>query len=92
MTGVAIATSISYMAVFFYRVIDTKKYIKMDIFNRRYLLIMVILIMQAITVYSENIFSYVLLVIFFLLGIILQRNTWYPLYVQFRNKVKHKRC
>ena len=54
------------MAVFFYRVIDTKKYIKMDIFNRRYLLIMVILIMQAITVYSENIFSYVLLVNIFL--------------------------
>ena len=92
LTGVAIATSVSYMAVFFYRVIDTKKYIKMDIFNKRYLLIMAILIMQAITVYSENIFSYILLGIFFLLGIILQHNTWYPLYVQFRNKVKHKRC
>lgn len=92
LTGVAIATGVSYVAVFFYRVIDTKKYIKMDIFNKRYMLIMAILIIQAITVYSENIFSYILLVIFFLLGIILQRDTWYPLYVQVRNKVKHKRC
>lgn len=92
LTGVAIATGVSYVAVFFYRAIDTKKYIKMDIFNKRYMLIMMILIIQAITVYSENIFSYILLVIFFLLGIILQRDTWYPLYVQVRNKVKHKRC
>lgn len=91
LTGVAIATSISYMAVFFYRVIDTKKYIKMDIFNKRYLLITAILIMQAITVYSESIFSHIMLIIFFLLGIILQRDTWYPLYVQFKNKVKHRR-
>ena len=79
------------MAVFFYRVIDTKKYIKIDVFNKRYLLIMTILIIQAITIYSKNIFSNILLAILFLLGIVLQRDIWYPLYVQFINKVKHKR-
>lgn len=91
LTGVAIATSVSYMAVFFYRVIDTKKYIQMDIFNKQYLIIMVVLIMQAITVYSENKFSYVLLLLLFLLGIILQRETWYPLYVQLIGKVRYRR-
>lgn len=91
LTGVAIATSVSYMAVFFYRVIDTKKYIQMDIFNKQYLIIMVVLIMQAITVYSENKFSYALLLLLFLLGIILQRETWYPLYVQLIGKVRYRR-
>ena len=91
LTGVAIATGVSYMAVFFYRVIDTKKYIKMDIFNKKYLIIMSMLIMQAITVYSKNRFSYLLLMMFFLLGIVLQRETWYPLYVQFKSKLNHRR-
>ena len=90
-TGVAIATCASYIAVFFYRVIDTKKYIKMDVFNKRYLFIMAILFMQAVTVYSESIFSYILLVVFFLLGVILQYKTWLPLFVQLKNKIIHRR-
>lgn len=90
-TGVAIATCASYIAVFFYRVIDTKKYIKMDIFNKRYLFIMAILFMQAVTVYSESIFSYILLVVFFLLGVILQYKTWLPLFAQLKNKIIYRR-
>ena len=91
LTGVAIATSVSYIAVFFYRVKDTKKYVQMDVFNKRYLLIMIILFIQAMVVYSESNLSYMLLMMFFLLGIILQHETWYPLYAQFKSKVMHRK-
>lgn len=86
-TGVAIATCASYMAVFFYRVWDTKKYIRMDVFNKRYVLIMGILVLQAVIVYFENIVASILLVFLFTVGVILQYKTWYPFVVQIKDKV-----
>ena len=91
LTGVAIATSASYLAVFLYRVKDTKKYIKINVFDKRYITILVLLLIQSSLVYMENIVSNILLVVLFILAVWVQRDTWCPLCSQFINKIKRKK-
>ena len=69
--GAALATCLSYIAVFVYRIIDTRKYIKINIINYRYIISFIMMILAAMTIYIEGFTSYILIIIELLFIIIL---------------------
>lgn len=59
--GAAIATSLSYIVVFLYRYIDTKKNLKVNIFETKYLFLYLLLFVTNSTCYLRNELFYTLL-------------------------------
>lgn len=88
--GVALATSISYIVVFIYRMIDTKKYVKVDVFNKQYIAVFMTLILQVIFIYMDSMIGQAILIILFVIGVALQRTVWMPLVKTIFDKLLHK--
>lgn len=59
--GAALATGVSYLSVYIYRSIDTKKYFSVSVFAKRNIAIYIAVIGGAFAVYIENIYCYVVL-------------------------------
>lgn len=53
-SGAALATCISYITTFIYRYIDTRKYIKIDVFKTKYVLQMSIIVLISFTLFIDN--------------------------------------
>lgn len=83
--GAAIATCISYIVVFIYRAIDTRKYLKLKLFDRNIVLGFVILIVSAGLVYA-NVIGQIILCVNFLIIILIYKET----IVLFLNKLLKK--
>lgn len=74
-SGAALSTCISYMAVFVYRVIDTRKYLKMNVFRVKHIIAYIMLIVLAITMFIDNFVGQILLVVEFFVVLTLFRNS-----------------
>ena len=74
--GAAVATCISYILVYIYRVIDTRKYIVLKVFRARHLLGYLLLVVGCGTMFWDNGIGQFLLVVEFLLAFILFANPW----------------
>lgn len=72
--GAAIATCISYIAVFFYRIFDTKKYISINYLNKNYILGIIILLLMSLSVFIEKTFGIIILILEFLLMLFISRK------------------
>ena len=88
--GVAFATCISYIVVFLYRMVDTRKYVHVYVFDKKYLAVFGILFLQIIVIYLNNIISQSVLVSLFLIGVVLQYKVWLPVLKQITSKVLKK--
>ena len=72
--GAAVATLFSYIMVFIYRLVDTKKYLKIHI-TFIYYINLLIIVLCSIFVYLKSNVSYVLNLILLFIYIILNRKT-----------------
>ena len=72
-SGAACSTCFSYIVVFIYRVIDTRKYIKI---NKKHMIAYVILILSAFFMFIDGILSEVLLFIGVIAEIIIFNDVW----------------
>ncbi len=86
--GAALATGISYAAVYLYRAIDTKKYFTVLIFSRRNLAIYFIVIVGAFIVYIDNFFCYIILSVFIILTIFSFRSEFKKLLTGICTKIR----
>lgn len=75
-TGAAIATCISYIIVYIYRVNDTKKYLKLDIFRKRHIAGVILLVVMMLTTFWDSMGGQILLIIEFSLTFILFKDFW----------------
>ena len=64
--GAAIATALSYISVFIYRIFDTKKYVKVKIFTKEFIIGFLLLFIESLTVYLDSIIGQILLFIEFI--------------------------
>ena len=89
--GAAFATCVSYIVVFIYRVIDTKKYVYIHIFEKKYIISYFILLLAAISLYLDMYISFI--VGFLLLMIICSLYFSEVKYIlnMFLKKSKHKK-
>lgn len=72
--GAAIATCISYIVVFLYRVFDTRKYLKLKVFQKKHLFVYTFLIIMAFTMFIENWVGQFLLIMEFICVLIINRK------------------
>lgn len=69
-TGAAVATCISYIAVFVYRVLDTRKYLKLKVFKKKHVAGYILLVLAAMTLFVDNVYGQIMLIIEFVLSLI----------------------
>ena len=86
--GAAIATGASYIAVFVYRVIDTRKYIKINVCNKRHMAGFALLLFEVCAVQVQGLASFALLAIAFACTILLFAKQWKPLLSGIIRKVR----
>ena len=76
--GAAIATCISYILVFIFRLFHTKKYIKYNIKNKEFIVGSIILILSALLMFYDNWIGFALQTILLIITICLFWNIWCP--------------
>ena len=72
--GAALATCISYITVFLYRSIDTRKYLIIDMLKKEYIISVVLMFIMGVTVYLESARGQILLVCEFILIVLINRQ------------------
>ena len=75
-SGAALATMISYIAIFIYRLIDTKKYVQIDIMKMKYFIMIILLITSATLIFIETPLIIAVQIIIILICIIINKNIW----------------
>ena len=89
--GAALATCISYIAVFMFRVFHTRKYIKYDIWYKEFILGSLLMILSAILMFVDDIKGFLFQLLILVLGFAVFSKTWIPMLQFFLNKVRRKR-
>ena len=89
--GAALATCISYIAVFMFRVFHTRKYIKYDIWYKEFILGSLLMILSAILMFVDDIKGFLFQLLILVLGFAVFSKTWIPMLPFFLNKVRRKR-
>lgn len=84
--GAAFATCISYIAVFAFRLVHTKKYIKYNINNKEFIGGSVFLILSSVSLFLDNYFGVIIQSIILLLAVWLYAKTWIPIVRQIAKK------
>ncbi len=73
-SGAAIATCVSYIIVFIYRIVDTKRYIHIEVFKREYIKYYILIVLMAITMLFDTTVGNILLLLETILIVILLRK------------------
>ncbi len=86
--GAAIATCISYIIVYIYISIDTRKYLKIKIIDKIKITLLIILLISTIVVYIENNISYLINLVLFFMTLLFTRNIWINIIRNMIKKIK----
>ena len=76
--GAAIATCISYILVFVFRLFHTRKYIQYNIKNKEFLIGSVILILCAVLIFVDNFLGFMVQCVLLLVAAYLFFDIWKP--------------
>lgn len=88
--GAALATCISYIAVFIFRVFHTRKYIKYNILYKEFLLGSLLMFFSAVLMYIDGAVAFLLQFVILLSGFGVFSKTWISTLKIFLNKIKRK--
>lgn len=83
--GAAIATCTSYIGVFLYRLVDTRKYVPIKVNNKGFYVGVFLLVVSSIIIFLESGIKYIILALLFVLTLALYSPIWLPI---FRNIAK----
>ena len=89
--GAAFATCISYIAVFAFRLIHTKKYIKYNINNKEFIGGSVFLILSSVNLFLDNYFGVLIQSIILLLAVWLYAKTWISIAGKIAKKIARRK-
>lgn len=87
--GAAFATMISYISVFVYRIIDTRKYLKIKI-SINHILYIFLLLLSCSLVFIDNIISYIFITIIFILSLGISMKDIKELVYNIKESIKKK--
>ena len=77
--GAAISTCISYIFVFLFRLIHTRKYIKYNVKNMEFIFGSFILILSAGAIFINNIIGLIIQILLFIIAIFALKSSWGPI-------------
>lgn len=89
-TGAAVATGFSYFTVFCYRVYNTRKYLKINVFKRKHIVGYILLLVTAATMFLDNILGQVLLVVEFIVALAVFKEFWLAILSGIVRKAREK--
>ena len=90
-TGASVATCISYISVFCFRLIHTRKYITFNVCNKEFIIGTILLLLDALALYLESIVGFVFQCIILLLALILYGHSIIRVVLTMKMKLKKKR-
>ena len=85
--GAALATACSYIAVFIYRVFDTRKYVKMH-FNLKHLLLLLLVLISCIVTYLDTYIGIIWCIIAVILVVAYYRDVVFYILNAMRKKLR----
>lgn len=88
--GAAIATCVSYIVVFIYKVCDTRKYVEIKYITKKSAINYILLFLSSIFIYLNESISFILLFILFGLVLFYNRGFWKTIFNGIRNKIVGK--
>lgn len=88
--GAAIATCISYVVVFIYKVLDTRKYIEIKYITKKSIVNYILLLLSCIFIYLNGFISFILLLILFVLILLYNKDFWVTIFKKTGNKIVNK--
>ena len=86
--GAALATCISYVAVFVYRCFDTKKYIRIEVLNWKHMIAWAVMLLTAATMFINSTIGQAALFIEFGIELILLHDAWIPIVISVLRKLR----
>lgn len=84
--GAAVATCVSYILVFVYRLIDTQKYIKYNVLTKEFIVGTVALLLSGFLLFIDNVLAQVIQILILLTVFLLSKDIWKPLLNKLINK------
>ena len=91
-SGAALATCLSYIGVFIYRIIDTRKYVQISVLNWRHLLSYGLLLVSGLSMFYENTSMIVLRAIIMTVVLYLFKELWTNAAYNGIKKIRKMRC
>lgn len=88
--GAALATCVSYIAVFIFRIFHTRKYIRYNVLYIEFVLGTIIFILSSLLMFMDDFVGMILQVILFWGGFVLFSKTWIPIIKIIITKLKRK--
>lgn len=89
-SGAALATCLSYLAVFIYRVIDTKKYLRLYVKRRKHIAGYFLLLLTAFTLFINSVYTQIILGIELLIMLILYKDLMILIFRTIQVKTKNR--
>ncbi len=89
--GAAIATCISYICVYIFRIFDTKKYLKYKVLDKEKIIYISLLLLSSIVIYIDNYFCYLILLLILLIDLIISRKFWFKILNNIKRKIFKKK-
>lgn len=89
--GAALATGISYIAVFGFRILNTRKYIKYIIYNKEFIVGSVLLILSGVSMYNDNAIGVILQIFSFVIGFFAFFRIWGKIFKELAQKILRKK-
>lgn len=76
--GAALATCISYLAVFVFRLVHTRKYIKYHVFTKEFIIGTIVLIVSSVIIFNNALWAQIIQIILWIFTIVLFNDIWLP--------------
>lgn len=90
--GAALATCVSYIAVFTFRVFHTRKYIRFDVFYKEFLLGSMLLVLSSVFMFVDNMIGISLQLLLLIAGFGLFFKTWKPIIMKIIGKFPKRKA
>ena len=88
--GAAIATCVSYIGIFIFRVFDTRNYLKIKVFDNNKIIQIILVFSAAIIVYINSVIIYPILLLIFILELWLTRELWIKIITNINLKIRKR--
>ena len=88
--GAAVATCISYIIVFFFRMVNTRKYLKYNVYSKEFVVGSLFLVLDALALYLNGSIGVIVQFIILIIVFIIYGKSLIPIFTGLINKLKRK--
>ena len=86
--GAALATCISYILVYVYRCIDTRKYVKINVLNKQHIVSYIVMLASAVLMFWDSIYGQIILFLGLFIELYIFKDIWMSLVRRTIKKMK----